>query len=180
MTRRSSRYHAPGAAGEHIVVVPAGGDPTTASVADAPTTGTDGVVEVQPTNGWTAGAYDAVLLDAGGRRLATTQLWVEAPGQEPVIATGKAAYAKGEPIDVTWTWAPGNRWDWLGIYPRHADPNVASYFEYVYTGASVQGNGTVDAAATGPWPLKPGTYSVYLLRDDDYVKLAGADFTITP
>ena len=35
-------------------------------------------------------------------------------------------------------------------------------------------------APTGPWPMKPGKYSVYLLRDDDYVKLASADFTITP
>ncbi|HUL86284.1 MAG TPA: endonuclease/exonuclease/phosphatase family protein [Actinomycetota bacterium] len=172
------RYHAPGADGEHIVVVPAGGDPTTASVADAPTTGTDGAVEVRPASGWTAGAYDAVLLDANGQRLAITQLWVESPGQEPVIATGKATYGTGEPIDVTWNWAPGNRWDWLGIYRRHA--GVSSYLDYIYTGATVQGTGTVAAAAEGAWPLKPGKYSVYLLRDDDYVKLASADFTITP
>ena len=138
----------------------------------------DGAVEVRPASGWTAGAYDAVLLDAGGQRLATTQLWVEDPGQEPVIATGKATYAKDEPIDVTWNWTPGNRWDWIGVYRRHA--GVSSYLEYIYTGATVQGSGTIDAAATGPWPLKLGKYSVYLLRDDHYVKLASADFTITP
>ena len=56
-----------------------------------------------------------------------------------MIATGKPTYAKGEPIDVTWNWAPGNRWDWIGVYPRHAD--VSSYLDYIYTGATVQGTG---------------------------------------
>ena len=46
--------------------------------------------------------------------------------------------------------------------------------------ATVQGTGTVDCRGRGTWPLKPGKYSVYLLRDDDYVKLASADFTIAP
>ncbi len=94
-----------------------------------------------------------------------------------MLATGKHAYGVGEPIDVTWNWAPGNRWDWIGVYRRNAD--IGSYLDYIYTEATVQGTGTVDAAAEGTWPLKPGKYSVWLLRDDDYVKLASADFTIT-
>jgi hypothetical protein len=37
----------------------------------------------------------------------------------------------------------------------------------------------LDDSANGRFPLKAGDYSVYLLRDDGYVKIAGADFTIT-
>ena len=169
------RYHGP--EGAHVAVVPTGGDPSTDAVADVPTTGTDGAVQVTPDGGWTAATYDVVLLDADGRQVADAKLWVEEPGQRPVVATGKPAYAAGEPIDVSWNLAPGNRWDWIGIYKRGS--GVAAYLDYIYTGASVQGGGVVDASAEGSWPLEPGKYTVMLLRDDDYVKLATADFTIT-
>ena len=158
--------------------VPAGGDPATAAVADTSTAGADGSVTLAPANGWTAGAYDAVLLDPSGEELARSAFWAEAPGQRPVIATGKAVYAVGAPIDVSWMWAPGNRADWVGVYRRHRDPTAAPYLEYIYTKATVQGAGTIDEKAQGKWPLVAGDYTVYLLRDDDYVKLAGADFTI--
>jgi hypothetical protein len=172
------RFHVPGSAGEHVVAVPRGGDATTDSVADAPITGTDGAVTLAPTGGWNAGVYDAVLVDASGQQLAEVPLWVEAPGQHPVVATGKAKYGVGDPIDVTWRWAPGNRWDWIAIYRRHRDPNTAPYLEYVYTKATIDGSATIDVTAHGKWPLEAGAYSVYLMQDDDYVKLAGGDFTI--
>ena len=172
------RFHAPGAAGEHVVAVPAGADPATASVADAPTNGADGAVTLAPAGGWTAGAYDAVLLDASGQPLAKAPFWVEAADQHPVVATRKAVYGVGDPIDVTWRWAPGNRWDWVAIYRHHRDPNAAPYLEYVYTNATVDGSATIDIKAQGKWPLVPGAYSVYLMQDDSYVKLAGGDFTI--
>jgi hypothetical protein len=37
-----------------------------------------------------------------------------------------------------------NRWDWVGIYERGADPNVASYFTWLYTGATVTGSAVLD------------------------------------
>jgi hypothetical protein len=84
----------------------------------------------------------------------------------------------GHPILVRWANAPGQRWDWIGVYRRGADPNVAPYLTWFYTGASIQGTGRLDASSEGPWPLPPGRYSVYLLADDGYDVLAGADLRI--
>ena len=78
------------------------------------------------------------------------------------------------PVTSETYWCP----DWLGVYARHADPNVAPYLLWIYTRAAVAGRFALGRGANGPWPLRPGRYTVYLLRDDLYVKLAGADFTI--
>jgi endonuclease/exonuclease/phosphatase family protein len=174
----SVRFHAPGAQGEHVVAVPSGEDPATESVADVPAGAPDGAVELAPDGGWAAGEYEAVLLDGSGQTLASAPFWVESPGQDPVIATGEQVYEVGTPIDVTWSWAPGNRWDWIGVYPRGADPNVASYSHWFYTGATVEGSAAIGGAVEGRWPIESGKYSVYLMEDDNYVKLAGADFTV--
>ncbi len=172
------RFHAPDAEAHRVVAVPAGGDPATSSVAEAPAVGTDGVVELKPSGDWTAGAYDAALLDASGRSLSTIPFWVNDVGMGPVITTDRRSYGVGDPIEVTWSFSPGNRFDWIGVYRRHADPNVASYAQWLYADATVDGRATINMAAEGPWPIKPGRYSLYLLADDSYTKLAGADFTV--
>jgi hypothetical protein len=48
----------------------------------------------------------------------------------------------------------------------------------VYTHGTVGGSATFDRDTVGRWPLPAGAYSVYLLRDDSYVRLASGDFTI--
>ena len=102
----------------------------------------------------------------------------QAPGSHPEIATVKRTYRTGQPIKVRWKNAPGNRWDWVGIYHRGANPNVAWYLDWAYTKATVQGHLTLSEASHGPWPLAPGKYSVYLLVDDSYKKIAQGTFTI--
>jgi hypothetical protein len=84
----------------------------------------------------------------------------------------------GEAIDVKWRNTLGNRWDWVGIYKRGADPNVASYISRFYTDSSVIGSKLMDETAAGRWPLPSGKYSAYLLGDDSYKALARADFTV--
>ena len=64
------------------------------------------------------------------------------------------------------------------MYPRHADPNVASYLTWFYTRSTIQGSGTLDADSEGPWPLPAGRYSVYLLADDGYQVLARHAFRV--
>jgi hypothetical protein len=119
-----------------------------------------------------------VLLGPGGRALSRFPFWVAAPGAVPVVRTSKPTYAVGEPISVSVTNAPGERWDWLGIYPRGADPNVAYYLLWTYTHAAIDGRFALRPSAPGIAPLRPGRYSVYLLRDDLYVKIAGAAFSV--
>jgi endonuclease/exonuclease/phosphatase family metal-dependent hydrolase len=125
------------------------------------------------------GSYLLEAKDADGAPVATNQLWVSAVGAEPKVATGSASYGVGDPIDVTWQNAPGNKWDWLGIYKRGADPNVAYYKLWAYTDATVQGAATIDDDVNGgPWPLPPGKYDVLLLADDSYAELARSSFVV--
>jgi hypothetical protein len=170
------RFHAPAAEGGHVTVTRNDGSQT---VADLPTGGgADGALSI-PTDGWDPGAYDVRLIDASGTELARAPLWVRAPGQTPQLSMSRSVYRQGQPLRVRWTFAPGERWDWFGVYKRGANPNVAYYKEWGYTGGTVQGSAVIDADANGgPWPLPPGHYSVYLLQDDSYHKLGGVNFTV--
>ena len=55
------------------------------------------------------------------------------------------------------------------------------YLLWTYDGSSIAGTTKIGKTDHGnrTWPLEPGRYSVYLLQDDSYRKLAGADFEIT-
>jgi len=173
-------YHAPGAAGERLVVVPAGGDPATDALDAQATPGgqpVDGSVTF-PTGSLAPGSYEAVLVDAGDAPLSRGPFWVRTPGASPVISTTTWSFDVGEPIGVAWTLAPGNRFDWIGVYDRHADPWVAYYKGYVYTGASQEGSNTLGRAAFPRWPLPPGRYTAYYLLADNYRQVAAADFVI--
>jgi exonuclease III len=174
------RYHSPGGAGEHIAVVPAGGDPATQAQHTQPTTPgtTDGTVTFS-TSGWAAGAYDAVLLNGAGSELSRIPFWLEPPDAGVQLSTGKPTYAVGEAIDVSWTYAPARRWDWIGIYKRGRDPHIAYYLLWTYTGATVGGSASLGEDAHGPWPLPAGKYTAYLLTDDGYKALARTDFDIS-
>jgi exonuclease III len=172
-------FHAPGAGGEHVAIVPAG-HPASDAIADQSTGAsapTDGKLAF-PTDALAAGAYEAVLL-RGSQELSRIPFWVKEPGTPPSISTGKATYAVGEPIDVSWQNARGERWDWIGVYRRGRDPRIAYYLLWTYTSSTVAGSTLIDKDVHGPWPLDAGKYSVYLLRDDGYGKEAGADFTVT-
>ena len=172
-------FHAPGLGGERVAIVPAGGDPATDSLDDRPTAGLVDGRRAFDSIGWTPGAYQVALVGGAGSVLARIPFWVKAPGDGPTVGTGTADYAVGEGIDVSWANAPGERWDWIGIYRRGADPTIAYYLLWAYTDASIAGSVMMDGAAYGDWPLPAGKYSVYLLRDDGYRLVARADFTIT-
>jgi hypothetical protein len=165
------RFHTSDPGGSVSIVPEGGGD----AVADTPVRQTDGALAFPDLD---PGSYAARLLGAGGSELATTPLSVEEPGAKPTVATDAPTYGVNQSIGVSWNLAPGNRWDWVGVYERGADPNVASYLTWQYTRATVQGSTTIDLSAKGHWPVPPGKYTVYLLEDDNYVVLAGADFTV--
>jgi hypothetical protein len=144
------------------------------SVAGGPGIGTVGFSSA----GWGAGAYAAVLLAPDGRVRSRFPFWVAEPGAPPVVRATKRVFAVGEPIGVTVKDAPGDRWDWLGIYHRGANPLVASYLLWRYTHSAIDGTFTLRPSGIFAVPLTPGRYSVYLLRDDLYVKIAGAGFSV--
>ncbi|HEX9124033.1 MAG TPA: hypothetical protein VF984_11895, partial [Actinomycetota bacterium] len=170
-------FHTSETAGQRVAIVPPGGDPAAGALAQQATGATpDGVLDFA-TTGMSPGGYEGVLVD-GTTEVARIPFWLKGPGAGPVISTDKDAYAEGEPIVVSWANARGERWDWVGVYKRHADPRIAYYLTWTYTGATVAGSAALDRSSNGPWPLRAGRYSVYLLRDDGYHELAAADFTI--
>jgi hypothetical protein len=178
-------FHAAGKRGEQVAIVPAGGKAASAVAARPTGSGspTDGTL-VFTTAGLAPGAYEAVLLDASNLVLSRSPFWLYAPGASTTVATSKTVYAIGEPIQVSWTNAPGMRWDWLGIYSpgESGDSKVARtrnsgyggnghYRLYAYTRASIEGATRFDAdsfVGYTTWPLQPGNYEVRLLLDDGY------------
>ena len=73
--------------------------------------------------------------------------------------------------------APGDRWDWVAIYKHGANPAVAGYGPWTYTHSIIDGRVTLNsktaqAGSVSRWPVRPGIYSLYLLKDDLYVKIA--------
>jgi endonuclease/exonuclease/phosphatase family metal-dependent hydrolase len=123
------------------------------------------------------GEYLAAVSDADGKRLASTPFWVTDPNAKPGVAVAKASVKAGDPIEVTWSSAPGNKFDWIGIYNAD-DPDLYNYLGYLYTNASVAGSTTFKTEDFGD-ALPPGEYEARLMRDDAYVELAIATFTVT-
>ncbi len=183
-------FHAPGDAGELVAVVPAGADPTD-PVLSSPTgpTGTTSGTLTFPTGSLTPGAYDVVLLGTDGAVLSRVSFWLRARGQRVEISTDKRRYRVGEPITVTWSNAPANRWDWLGVYRAPAHPAHDPYLIWQYTGGATSGTGAarpggslvMEGASTygRPWPLPPGRYEVLYLVSDTYRGIARSGFRVT-
>jgi len=179
------RFHAAPGTGGRVAIVPAGAAASTAIASRA--VGAPGALDGRvpfPTAGIAPGAYDAVLVDGGGSVVSRSPLWLYPAGSGATVTTSKATYVVGESIDVSWTAAPGMRWDWLAIYtPGTSDEsrisegctancaNQGRYLMYVYTKTAIAGTARFDAGAvpgTYAWPLKPGSYEVRLLVDDSY------------
>jgi hypothetical protein len=179
------KFHAPGNAGEQLAIVPAGA--TLSQALKISSTGKDA-----PNNGehsfatkkLGAGTYDAVLADADGAILSRSPFWLYTAGTATSVATSKAVYQRGENIDVSWTQAPGMRWDWIALFrytgkalpPTATTCNTGScgsgnYLMYEYTRTAIEGSAQLGAGSAGAeasWPLKPGQYEVRMLLDDGY------------
>jgi hypothetical protein len=178
-------FHSSGGPAESVAIVAAGGDPAAPAAEQATGAGapTDGTLSFA-TDDLEPGAYAVVLLDANDAVLSRSKFWVKTSTAIAHVWTAKGVYRVGEPITVRWKQAPGNRWDWVAVYQRGANPNVAWYMLWGYTRASIAGQAILDRTPPSfgygpqPWPLAAGNYSVYLLRDDGYHVLARNVFRV--
>jgi Endonuclease/Exonuclease/phosphatase family len=136
-----------------------------------------------------AGAYDVVLADRGGTRVLTTEpVYVYRPSDHPTVTMSSSSYRVGQRIGVSWTEAPGNGLDWIGLFPCRANGHCgdnSTYLLYQYTGTRIEGSLSIGKERGGfegssaPWPLPPGRYVARLLIDDSYVSIGeSAQFTI--
>jgi hypothetical protein len=184
--RLSVRFHA-GPGDDRIGVVPAGGNAASAITSVSTGGAADGTATFD-TSSFAPGAYQAALLD-GSTVVSRSPFWVYARGTPTTVRTTKSVYAVGEPIEVRWDAAPGNKWDWLGIYkPGDGPAPLATictggycgnghFLLYEYTSASIAGT-TSFTSASAPgyltWPLGPGKYQIRMLEDDGYRLLAAS------
>ncbi len=173
-------YHAPGGPGERVVIVPSGGDPATDAIDSAPTPGgqdVDGSVTFA-TGTWPPGDYDVVLGNGADAVLSRAGFLLKLPGDDPVVDTSSRRYDEGDPITVTWSGAPGNRFDWIGINRRGDDPTDGGYRTYLYTRSAVSGSVTFDADSSKRWPLPSGRYTAWLMVSDVYRAIGSANFVV--
>jgi hypothetical protein len=103
--------------------------------------------------------------------LAASAFWVAEPGAAPSVGTDRRSYASGAPIEVSWRNGPGNKLDWVAIYPA-GDPSLYGYVGFRYAGARPAGEVRFGGR------LKPGRYLARLMLDDGYSALAQAPFEV--
>jgi endonuclease/exonuclease/phosphatase family metal-dependent hydrolase len=163
-----------GGSGRRIGILPPRGDRplVTLPIEDA----SDHLAAFFGTAALRPGAYRAALLDGRGRPQATSRFWVLGRGARPSIRSSKRVYAPGEPLRFSWRNAPGNRLDWVGVFP--AGPlDVYGYLGFSYLGALPQGRVTM-APADLYSRLRPGRYVAGLFLDDGYALLARTTFRV--
>jgi hypothetical protein len=180
-------YNDPGSDGNSIAIVPEGGDPA-APLRRLDARGARGTATLD-TSRMRPGGYEAVLLDGEGSEVARISFWLRDPRAEPRLSTDQRTYQRGEPIRVSWTEGPANRWDWIAVYKAGAaDPKTDSYLLWAYTGLhasgtlppSTRGSLTLGPDSQGgPWPLLPGRYVVHYLLTDQYRSAGSARFSVS-
>ncbi|MGH6891473.1 MAG: endonuclease/exonuclease/phosphatase family protein, partial [Dongiaceae bacterium] len=160
-----------------IGVFPAGSAEDAPAITSVPLDWSDHLAAPFGTLRLAPGRYLAGFTSAAGKRLASAEFWVVDPAAKPEIAVAKASVKSGDPIDVSWKSAPGNKFDWIGIYNAD-DPDLYNYLGYLYTSATIAGGTSFKTEDFGD-PLPPGEYEARLMRDDAYVELAIGKFTVT-
>ncbi len=158
-------------------VYPAGAAEDAAPITSLPCDPADHLAAPFGTVRLAPGEYLAAVSDADGKRLASMPFWVTDPNALPGAAVAQASVKSGDAVEVSWSNAPGNKFDWIGIY-NAGDPDLYNYLGYVYTNATVAGSTSVTADDFGE-ALPPAEYEARLMRDDAYVELAIAKFTVT-
>jgi exonuclease III len=125
------------------------------------------------------GSYAVAITDGEDRTVAQNEFWVLPADAKPEINARKERYAQDEPLSVTFRNAPGNRYDWVVIYPEGANDRDA-YVAWSHVGARIHGEVTLDGQnATVEWPLPAGRYVASLMADDGFDLLAtSAPFAI--
>jgi hypothetical protein len=134
------------------------------------------------------GRYDVALAGHDGRIRTREPVYVYRPTDHPTVTPTKPTFRVGETLRISWTEAPGNGLDWIGIFPcskAGVCGDNSTYLLYNYTQTAIEGTLSIGADRGGfegtsaPWPLPPGKYVARLLIDDSYISIGQSPiFTI--
>jgi hypothetical protein len=128
------------------------------------------------TAGLAPGAYVVALRDDKDKELARAPFWLVDRDGAASLTLNKQAYAPGETLTATWSNAPGNRYDWLGIYKKD-EASDDNYLYFFYVNGSVAGSLDLTKDLVGA-ALEPGSYELRLELDDGYSRLAAVPFAV--
>jgi endonuclease/exonuclease/phosphatase family metal-dependent hydrolase len=113
--------------------------------------------------------------------IALSDFWrLEAVKFQPTLLVTKNIFLVNEPITVNWKSSPGDRFDWIAVYPQMANTKSdyglthqqSHYLIYKYTMSEVSGSLSLDSLSKGDhWPLPAGEYQIHLLSDDGFTSL---------
>lgn len=133
-----------------------------------------------PTSNERTGGYDVQLLSAEGEILAQTSVWLTEPGAELDLTVDRRVYASGDPILLSWSGAPGNRSDWVGLCRAPVEPGRTHCLVWDYVDAQVEGSIVLDASSGGGelWPLSPGDYEAAFFLYGSYDIAARVPFRV--
>ncbi len=138
--------------------------------------GADHLTAMFATNTLKPGEYRAALLDSDGSAAATSPFWVLEEDAQPRIEVARPTLTPDEPVEVSWSNAPGNKLDWVGIY-KAGDADTYNYYGFLYIGAKPEGK--IEFSKSDLYGgLEPGEYEARLMLDDGYAVLASARFTV--
>jgi hypothetical protein len=169
-----AQFHAEGP-GDHVTLTASG---STTPLADLPTgSNPDGSVAFDTTQ-LEQGAYDVVLLDETDTELSRDTVVLIAEGQQTTLTVTDPTLEGDQRLEVGWSFAPGNQFDWLAVFRAGAAAKGDPYLNWRYTEAKIDGSSTIGPGARGRWPLKPGRYEVQLCLDDSYRCRGSAPFRV--
>jgi endonuclease/exonuclease/phosphatase family metal-dependent hydrolase len=101
------------------------------------------------------------------------EFWVVASDANPSVRINRSSYKPGEAIGIEWNDAPGNRNDYVAVYPAERDAQYGGELAWAYVKARPAGSLVLDEeTAESFWPLEPGAYRIRLMKDDGYLQLA--------
>jgi hypothetical protein len=174
-------FHSPGGPEEHVALVEAATSTTVRYVAVGPPPMTDGTIAFD-TTGLTQGPYDLLLLDGVGDQLASDSVILVDDGQAPILTLADDTIRDDQRLEVTWTFAPGNRYDWLGVFRAGPGGKSGSIRAWRYLRGRVDGSTSMGARVRGAagWPLPAGDYALHLCLDDSYRCRVSVPFTVLP
>lgn len=127
------------------------------------------------------GPHSISLSIPGEKRQFERQIWLLAADAMPELEVLDAAYAVAEGMRLRWANGPGNRNDYIAIYPPGEAATYDGGAAYAYVGALPAGKLTLDAdSAAWGWPVPAGRYVARLMEDDgDQVLAESAPFEVT-
>jgi len=171
--------HAPGGPGEHVALVEVATGTTAADMPLGPPPATDGILSFD-TTGLAQGTYEIVLLDGVDAALARDTVVLVADGQPPVLALADDTLEGDQRLEISWTFGPGNRFDWFGIFRAGLDAKTGSIKAWRYLDGRVEGSTMMgpNNRGAGPWPLPPGDYELHLCLDDSYRCRTSVPFSV--